>query len=139
MYKCELIGNLSTNPVLSKRSWENERVDKETGEIVKGKSDANVCNFTVAANEGYGSYRKTMFFKANAWRGLADVCNDNLTKGRQVYIEGVPSLNNYVDKNNNLRSSIEIRVDKIEFLQDGKRITATEEEIHEEESEEALY
>lgn len=139
MYKITLIGNLTTDTVLNKRSWENERIDKETGEVFRTKQDANVCNFSVAANEGHGAYKTTQYFRINAWRGLADISSKFLAKGRQVYIEGVPTINKYVDKNNNMRADMEIRADRIELLQDGKRIIATEDNVIEDFSEETPY
>lgn len=119
MFKTVVIGNLTADPVNKNVEWTN----KETGEIHK----TNVCAFTVAANEGYGEYKQTQFFTVNAWRGLGDICSKYLAKGRQVYVEGPISQNNYVDKNNNLRSALEIRANVVEFLNDGKRIKATPE------------
>lgn len=124
MYKITCIGNVTADPVLNAREWTN----KSTGEILR----ANVCNFSIGANEGYGERKTQMFFRLNAWRGLADLCKKYLSKGRQVYVEGVPSLKSYQDKTNTIRSAIEIRVERIEFLQDGKRIMATEETVTEE-------
>ena len=124
MYKVEIIGNLTADPVLHEREY----VDEETGEIIKNK----VCNFSVGANTGYGAYKRTQYFKINAWRGLGENCAKFLTKGRQVYIEGTPYINSYTDKNNVSHCSLDVLVEKIEFLQDGKRITATEKEVKEE-------
>ena len=125
MYKVEIIGNLTADPVL----YDREKLDEETGEIISAK----VCNFSVGANAGYGAYKTTQYFKVSAWRKLGENCAKYLKKGRQVYIEGIPSINSYV-KNNVSRYSLDVRVEKIEFLQDGKRITATEEQITEEPS-----
>lgn len=124
MFKLTLIGNLTADPVLYPREW----VDKKTGEVIHN----NVCNFSVGANEGHGDAKKTQYFRMNAWRGLADICAKYLKKGRQVYIEGVPSVNTYKDKNNDIRSAFEVRVDRLDILQDGKRITATEDTVIEE-------
>lgn len=124
MFKLTLIGNLTADPVLYPREW----VDKKTGEVIHN----NVCNFSVGANEGHGDAKQTQYFRINAWRGLADICAKYLKKGRQVYIEGVPSVNTYKDKNNNIRSVFEVRVDRLDILQDGKRITATEDTVIEE-------
>ena len=124
MYKVEIIGNLTADPVL----YEREYTDKETGEIIKSK----VCNFSVGANSGHGAYKRTQYFKLNAWRELGENCAKYLSKGRQVYIEGTPYVNTYTDKNNTTHSSLDVLVEKIEFLQDGKRITATEKDVTEE-------
>lgn len=108
MYKLMFTGNLTADPVLSEREWTN----KETGEIIKAK----VCNFTVAANDGFGETRKTEFFRVHAWRGLAETCAKCLKKGRGVYIEGPVTMNNYVGTDKQLHSSMEVRADYIEFL-----------------------
>ena len=115
MFQATILGNLTADPVLNDREY----VNKETGEVVKTK----VCNFTVAADEGYGARKQTQFFKVNAWRGLGETCAKYLKKGRGVYVRGPITLNNYVDKNNNLHASMEIRADEIQFLSDGKGVT----------------
>ena len=121
MIKTEILGNLTADPVLNDREYTN----KETGEIIKTK----VCNFTVAADDGFGARKTTQYFKVNAWRGLGETCAKYLKKGRGVYVSGVVSLNNYIDKNNNPHSSMEIRADMVHFLPDGKAvITPSEEE-----------
>jgi single-stranded DNA-binding protein len=113
-----MTGNLTADPVISEREWTN----KETGEIIKAK----VCNFTVAANDGFGESRKTAYFKVHAWRGLADTCYKCLKKGRGVWLEGPVTLNNYIGTDNQLHSSMEVRVDQIEFL--GKGVESPKEE-----------
>lgn len=118
MFKVTIIGNLTADPTVNAREW----VDKKTGEVIRN----NVCNFSVGSNEGHGDTAKKQYFRMNAWRGLADICGKYLKKGRQVYIEGVPSINVYQDANHNYHAGFEVRVDRIELLQDGKRITATE-------------
>lgn len=123
MFKVTVIGNLTADPIVNAREW----ADKKTGEIIRN----NVCNFSVGANQGHGDAKQTQYFRMNAWRGMADLCGKYLKKGRQVYIEGVPSINNFIDKNKNMRSSFEVRVETIEFLQDGKRVTATEDTVNE--------
>ena len=128
MFRVTIIGNLTADPVINSREW----TDKKTGEILRN----NVCNFSVGANEGHGDTKKTQYFRMNAWRGLADICSKYLKKGRQVYIEGVPSVNVYKDKNGDTRSGFEVRVDRLEILQDGKRITATENDVNVEQEEE---
>ena len=119
MYKVEILGNLTADPVLNDREYTN----KETGEIIKTK----VCNFTVAADEGFGARKQTQFFRINAWRGLGETCAKYLKKGRAVYVSGPINLNNYVDKNNNLRASMEVRADQIQFLGGDKSVETPEE------------
>ena len=112
MQKIIVCGNLTADPIINEREWTN----KDTGEILKSK----VCNFTLAVDNGFGTSKTTQFFRVNAWRGLGESCAKYLKKGRQILVEGVVALNNYVDKNNNLRAVMEIRADEIQFMNDGK-------------------
>ena len=109
MNKVFICGNLTADPVLYDREYTN----KETGEIIKSK----VCNFTVAADEGYGERKQTQFFRVKVWRKLGEICQQYLKKGNKVMVEGPVSLNNYVDGNNNLRAVMEILAHDIQFMQ----------------------
>jgi len=128
MQKIIICGNLTADPIINEREY----VVKDTAEIKKTK----VANFTVAVDSGYGERKTTQFFRVNAWRGLGETCAKYLEKGRQVMVEGVVSLNNYVDKNNNLRAVMEIRANEVQFL--GSKGVETPEELPPEE-EEMLY
>lgn len=120
MYEAKVLGNLTADPVLNDREY----VNKNTAEIVKTK----VCNFTVAANNGFGENKQTQYFRVTAWRGLAESCAKYLKRGRGVYVSGPISLNNYVDKNNNLRAVMEIRADQVQFLNDKNGVETPAEE-----------
>lgn len=120
MYEAKVLGNLTADPVLNDREY----VNKNTAEIVKTK----VCNFTVAANNGFGENKQTQYFRVTVWRGLAESCAKYLKKGRGVYVSGPISLNNYVDKNNNLRAVMEIRADQVQFLNDKNSVETPAEE-----------
>ena len=108
MIKCIICGNVTADPVLNEREYTNPT----TGEIVKTK----VCNFSVAANEGYGDRRTTTYFRVSVWRGLAETCAKYLTKGRAVLVTGPVKMNNYIDKTGTIRSGMEIRAEDIQFL-----------------------
>jgi single-strand DNA-binding protein len=52
-----------------------------------------VTSFTVAANRNWTNTdgtpgKETTWFRVTAWRRMAEVCNQYLAKGRQVFIEG---------------------------------------------------
>jgi single-strand DNA-binding protein len=52
-----------------------------------------VTNFSVASNRRWSSQdgtqsEETTWFRVTAWRQLAELCNQYLTKGRQVLVEG---------------------------------------------------
>ena len=126
MNRVIMCGNLVADPILNEREWTNG----ETGEIIKSK----VCNFTIAVDDGYGVRKNTQFFRVNAWRGLGETCAKFLKKGRQVLVEGVVSLNNYIDKNNNPHSVMEIRADQIQFLGKGLETPEPNQPAEEEEA-----
>jgi len=52
-----------------------------------------VCNFRIATTERFkdsqgNTQERTEWHKIVAWRKLAEICGQYLTKGKQVYIEG---------------------------------------------------
>jgi single-strand DNA-binding protein len=52
-----------------------------------------VTNFSVATNRRWSSpdgtqNEETVWFRVTAWRQLAELCNQYLSKGRQVLVEG---------------------------------------------------
>jgi len=52
-----------------------------------------VVNFSVAANRRWNNAdgtpgEETVWFRVSAWGKLAEVCNEYLSKGRQVLVEG---------------------------------------------------
>jgi single-strand DNA-binding protein len=56
-------------------------------------SGSAVTNFSLATNrkwknEDGSTGEETVWFRVAAWGRLAEVCNEYLSKGRQVYIEG---------------------------------------------------
>lgn len=108
MNKVTLVGNLTQDPIL--RS------------VNVGGVNINVCNFNIAANQGYGERQKTTYFRINAWRGLADICAQNLTKGRQIFVEGSVSGNAYIGTDGKPYFNLEVQADNIIFL--GSRAAA---------------
>jgi single-strand DNA-binding protein len=52
-----------------------------------------VTNFSVATNRKWNNQdgsqgEETVWFRVTAWRQLAELCNQFLSKGRQVFVEG---------------------------------------------------
>ena len=52
-----------------------------------------VCNFRIATTEKFkdrqgNMQERTEWFQIVAWRKLAEICGQYLSKGKQVYIEG---------------------------------------------------
>ena len=94
-----------------------------------------VCSFSVATNRrwtgGDGQpAEETTWFRVSAWGKQAESCNQYLSKGRQVLVEGrlTPDRETggpriWTDNNGNQRASYEIRALSVQFLggNDGNR------------------
>ena len=72
-----------------------------------------VTTFSVATNRSWstsdGERRtETEWFNVVAWSKLAEICNQYLSKGQQVYIEGRLHTRQWEDTNDIKRTSVEI-------------------------------
>ena len=99
----------------------NLTTDVTTREISFGTEKRKVCDFGLAVNENYGDMKQTTYFRVHAWRGLADVCAQYLSKGRNVLVVGPVTLNKYKDANGETQANMELRADEIEFLDSIRR------------------
>jgi single-strand DNA-binding protein len=99
-----------------------------------------VTNFSVATSRTWttsdGQRRtETEWFNVVAWSSLAEICNQYLVKGQQVYIEGRLQTRHWEDDNKNHHSSVEIVANEMIML--GKRVysgnAADEDETEEDE------
>ena len=68
----------------------NVTQDPDVRQIPSGQS---VCNFSVATNRAWTSadgqkQEVAEFHNIVAWRKLADICGQYLSKGRKVYVDG---------------------------------------------------
>lgn len=80
-----------------------------------------VCNFSVATTEKRKDrsgemQESTIWFRINVWGKQADAANQYLTKGRQVYVEGRLSQQEFTDRDGNKRTSLEVRATDVQFL-----------------------
>lgn len=80
-----------------------------------------VCNFSVATTEkkkdrSGESQDITTWFKINVWGKQAEAANQYLSKGRQVYVEGRLTQQEYTDRDGNRRTSLEVRATEFHFL-----------------------
>ena len=81
----------------------------------------SVTSFSVASSRRYttgeGEQREeTEWFNVNAWGRLADLCNQYLSKGRQVYVEGRLSSRSYEGRDGQMRHVNEINLSDVQFL-----------------------
>jgi single-strand DNA-binding protein len=91
-----------------------------------------VANFPLATSETYTAKNgekvtTTEWHNIVLWRGLADVAEKYVTKGRQLYIEGRIRTRSYDDKDGNKRYITEIYGDTMQLLgsksDDNKSVT----------------
>lgn len=84
-------------------------------------SGVAVANFPLATSETYTAKNgekvtTTEWHNIVLWRGLADVAEKYVTKGRQLYIEGRIRTRSYDDKDGNKRYTTEIYGDVMQLL-----------------------
>lgn len=80
-----------------------------------------VTSFSMAANRNTrqpdGSFKEeTEWFRVSAWRKLAETCNQFLTKGKLVYVEGSLRTRSYDGKDGQKRFSLDVTAEKVLFL-----------------------
>lgn len=80
-----------------------------------------VCNFSVATTERRkdksGEFQDvTLWFRINVWGKQADSANQYLSKGKQVYVEGRLSQQEYTDRDGNRKTSLDVRATDVQFL-----------------------
>src|SRR6185436_11086784 len=80
-----------------------------------------VCDFSVATTERRkdksGDYQdSTTWFKITFFGRLAEVANQYLTKGKQVYLEGRLSQREWQDREGATRTSLEVVGSDLQFI-----------------------
>ena len=84
-------------------------------------SGAAVTSFNVATNRRYttsaGEQREeTEWFRVSAWSRLAETCNQYVTKGMKVYVEGRLNSRPWIDRDGQARAGNEISATEVTFL-----------------------
>jgi single-strand DNA-binding protein len=109
--KVILVGNLGSDP--------------EMRYTPNGKA---VTSFRMATNRRYttsgGETREeTDWFRISVWGKQAEQCNQFLSKGKQVYVEGRLHARNWEGQDGQTRTSLEVAADRVLFL--GRRAEAS--------------
>ncbi len=102
-----LIGNVGQDP-------EVRYLDENSG-------GAKVASFSIATTERYrdrgGELReRTEWHNIVAWRNLADIVEQYVRKGTQLYIEGKLRTRSWEDQNHNKRYTTEVVADNLQML-----------------------
>ena len=115
MNKVILIGRLARDP-----------------EVRYTQSGVAVCTFTLAvdrrfahkdANDGQPT---ADFIPIVTWRKLAEICGNNLAKGRRISVEGRIQVRSYDAQDGSKRYVTEIVADEVEFLDSRSQAGAQE-------------
>ena len=113
--KCLIIGNVGKDP-----------------EMRFTPSGAPVTTFSVAVNSSYTSKTsgekktETEWFNVVAWGKLAEICNQYLTKGKSVYVEGQIKTRSWDGNDGQRKYKTELLARQVQFL-GGRPAEATEE------------
>ncbi len=79
-----------------------------------------VCDFSLATSErrsGGGEGQEiTTWFRVSVWGKQAELANQYLAKGKQVFIEGRLRQSEYTDKEGMKRMTLEVSATDIQFL-----------------------
>ncbi|MHB8418464.1 MAG: single-stranded DNA-binding protein [Myxococcales bacterium] len=102
--KVILIGNLGANP-----------------ELRYTQGGQAVANFRIATNEKWTdkngqAQERTEWHRIVVWGKLAELCNQYLVKGRQVYVEGRLQTREWTDKENHKNYTTEVVAQQVTFL-----------------------
>ena len=90
-------------------------------EIRYTPSGAEVATFRMATSESWTNKsgekeERTEWHRIVAWRGLAKICGEYLSKGKLVYIEGRLRTRSWEDRDGNKRSTTEIEATEMKML-----------------------
>ena len=104
MNKIIVIGHLGRDP---------EMRYTPNGQAVTSFSVASSRRYTTSGGE---QKEETEWFNVSAWGKLGETCNQYLTKGQQVYIEGRMSSRTYEGRDGTTRVSIDVFLNDVQFL-----------------------
>jgi single-strand DNA-binding protein len=109
--KITLVGNLGRDP-----------------ELRYTPQGTPVCSFTMATNErrkdrSGETQDVTTWFRVTLWGRQAETASQYLTKGRPVYIEGRLRIEEWTDKDNRQRYTLEVHATDMQFI--GGRVDET--------------
>lgn len=82
-----------------------------------------VTRFTLAVDRPFANSqgeREADFIDIVTWRKLAEICANNLTKGRLVAVEGHLQIRSYDDNQGIRRKAAEVVADNVRFLDRGR-------------------
>lgn len=103
MNKIILIGNVGQDPTI--RNAQGANVATYSVAVNKRKKDANGAPIDV-----------TTWFNCESWNKGAEFAEKFLKKGMKLFVEGELNVDKYNDKDGIERTSIKVRVERVEIL-----------------------
>ena len=114
-----IIGNLGSEP---------EMRYTPSGRPVTSFSVATNWRYTLPSGE---KKEETEWFTIIAWGKLAEQCNQFLTKGRLVYVEGRLRMHQWEGQDGQRRARNEVVADRVKFLERQSATVGTEPKVDE--------
>jgi single-strand DNA-binding protein len=99
MFKLILTGNVGKSP---------EPRATQSGDVF--------VTFSVGVSVGTKQNPKTQWVEVSCNGKLADVAGAHITVGQKIMVEGYPSVNAYINKNNEAIGTMRVNAHNIEFL-----------------------
>jgi single-strand DNA-binding protein len=91
--------------------------DPETKTSKAGKA---ICSFSIPVSEKRGEQEHTEWFRVKAFGRTAELCQQYLTKGRTVFVEGKLRTEKFTGQDGQERSVTDLMADNIQFLDRGE-------------------
>jgi single-strand DNA-binding protein len=88
-------------------------------ELRQTPGGVSVCTFRIAVDRAYASKdgeRQADFIDIVAWRERAEFVTRYFNQGKLILVEGSVQTRNYVDKNEQKRTAVEIVADNLRFV-----------------------
>lgn len=84
-------------------------------------SGTPVANFSMAVNETFKNAQgekksNTLWIRCVAWRRVAEIVGEHVTKGKYLFVEGRLQLRSYEDRHGEKHDVMEVVVNTIRFL-----------------------
>ncbi len=103
-----------------------------------------VTTFSVATTRSWHSadgerHEETEWFNVVAWGSLAEICNQHLRKGQQVYVEGRLQTRRWEDSEGNKHYTTELVAKEMIMLGDKREAYTVDEDREEDEGEELPF
>jgi len=91
-----------------------------------------VTSFRMATNYRYSGpdgerKEETEWFRVSVWGKQAESCNQFLSKGRRVYVEGRLRSRNWEGQDGQMRTSLEVSANRVIFLDRAAPVSLSEE------------